>query len=118
MPKRNPADSVNDILQSIEHVRDYSSKLSIEEFSSEPMRVEACLYNVRIIAKAVSKLPEDVKAANPGIPWTLLKETKNKIVHDHIDTDMQLLWNFIKFELPSLVKKLKKLETLLISRDV
>ncbi len=109
MPERMPADSVNDILLSIEHVRDFSSKLSIDEFSAEAMRVEACLYNIYIIGTAVSNLPENLKNENPQIPWALLEETKAKLVHDHIGTDIQLLWNYIKFELPSLVKKFTKL---------
>ncbi len=118
MPERKPAEVVNDILICIEHVRDYSSKLSIDEFSASSMRVEACLYNVRIIGIAVANLPEDVKTGNQQIPWPLLEETKAKLVHDHFETDMQLLWNFIKFELPSLIKKLEKLYSELANLDV
>ncbi len=118
MSERTPADFVNDILESIEHVRDYSSKLSIDEFLSDPMRVEACLYNVRIIGKAVLALPEDVKTSNPEIPWILLEETKHKLIRDYSGTDIQLLWNFIKFELPSLVKKLQKLHAVLLGQNV
>ena len=118
MSERKLSDLITGILGSIAHVRDYSSNLSIDEFSSDSMRVEACLYNVRIIGKAISKLPEDVKTANPQIPWILLEKTKSKLIHDHNDTDIQLLWSLIKFELPSLVKKLEKLLALLITQDV
>jgi uncharacterized protein with HEPN domain len=118
MSERTPADFINDILESIEHVRDYSNKLSIEEFSSESLRVDACLYNVRIIGKAVSKLPEDIKTANQEIPWALLREMKSKLVHHHNVTDIQLLWNYIKFELPSLVKKLTRLHEELTAREI
>lgn len=118
MSERKLSDLVDDILESITHVRDYSSNLSIDEFSSDSMRVESCLYNVRIIGKALVKLPEDVKTANPQIPWALLEETKNRLVHDNSATDIQLLWSLIKFELPSLVKKLESLHALLINKGV
>jgi uncharacterized protein with HEPN domain len=118
MSERKLSDLIDDILESITHVRDYSSQLSIDEFSSDSMRVEACLYNVRIIGKAVLKLPEDVKTANLQIPWALLEETKNKLIQDNSATDIQLLWSLIKFELPSLVKKLETLHTLLINQDI
>ncbi|MEP6583262.1 MAG: HepT-like ribonuclease domain-containing protein [Ginsengibacter sp.] len=117
MSARTPFDLVKDILESIEHVREYSNKLSIEEFSADSMRVDACLYNVRIIGKAASKLSAEVKAANADIPWSSLEEMKSKLVHHHNVTDIQLLWNYIKFELPSLVKKLTRLQSQLSGEE-
>ncbi len=61
MSERKPSALINDILICIQHIRDYSSNPSFDEFSSNFMIVEACLYNIQIIGEAVSKLPEDVK---------------------------------------------------------
>lgn len=69
MSERKPSAYISDMLKCIKHIGNYTSSLSFDEFSSNFMIVEACLYNIQIIGEAVSKLPEDVRADNPQIPW-------------------------------------------------
>ena len=40
---------INDILGCIDHIDSYTSKLSFDDFSSNYMVIEACLYNVQVI---------------------------------------------------------------------
>ena len=75
------------------------------------MIVEACLYNIQIIGEAVSKLSEEVKKDNPDIPWILIKGMRNRLIHDYIGTDLQLVWNIIINELPSFSQRLNKFMT-------
>jgi uncharacterized protein with HEPN domain len=42
-------------------VERYTDKLSFEDFSSDFMVVEACLYNFQVIGEAVAHLADDVK---------------------------------------------------------
>ena len=78
MYSRKPSVIINDILRCIEHIQLYTTDLSFDEFSSEFMIVEACLYNIQVIGEAVSKLPEEVKEISPGIPWTLIINKRNE----------------------------------------
>ena len=117
MSERKPSSLINDILQCIQHIHDYSSNQSFDEFSTDFMRVEACLYNIQIIGEAVSKLPEDVKRIHHQIPWTLIKGMRNRLIHDYIGTDLQLVWNVIKNELPSFEENLKKIHTSLVEQN-
>jgi uncharacterized protein with HEPN domain len=61
MSERKPSLVIIDILNSIEHINDYTSSLSFEEFSANTMVLEACLYNIQIIGEAVSHLPDEIK---------------------------------------------------------
>jgi uncharacterized protein with HEPN domain len=80
------------------------------------MMVEACLYNIQIIGEAVSKLPDDVKINNPQIPWTSIKGIRNRLIHDYIGTDLQLVWNVIINELPSFEDSLQKIYAYLVDQ--
>ena len=93
----------------------YISSLSFDEFSSNFMVVEACLYNIQIIGEAVSRLPEDVRKYNQHIPWNLIKGMRNRLIHDYIGTDLQVVWNIIRNELPSFENSLHKIYTSLIA---
>ena len=58
MSKRVPSIVVNDILYCIGHITSYTANLSFEDFTSNFMVIEACLYNIQIIGEAVAQLPE------------------------------------------------------------
>jgi uncharacterized protein with HEPN domain len=61
MSSRIPSTVIKDILTCINHLQDYTTNLYFDEFASNFMVVEACLYNIQIIGEAVGKLPDDVK---------------------------------------------------------
>ena len=107
MSERKPSAFVEDILKCIEHIQSYVGKLSFDEFSSNFMAIEACLYNIQIIGEAVSHLDSPIKEDNPQIPWTLMKRMRNRLIHEYFGTDLPTVWNVIKNELPGLEKELR-----------
>lgn len=111
MSKRTPSVVVNDILVCIDHIEAYTSNLEFDGFSSNFMVIEACLYNVQIIGEAVNQLAEDIKLANPQIPWMLIKGMRNRLIHQYFGTDLQLVWNVIKNDLPGFKEELRIIHT-------
>jgi uncharacterized protein with HEPN domain len=81
------------------------------------MAIEACLYNIQIIGEAVNHLSDDIKTANPQIPWTLIKGMRNRLIHEYFGTDLPLVWNTIKNDLPGLTKELKAIQNSLIEEN-
>lgn len=61
MSKRAPSIVVSDILRCIEHVGSYTATLSFDDFTSDFMVIEACLYNIQVIGEAANQLADDVK---------------------------------------------------------
>lgn len=114
MSERKPSAYISDMLKSIKHIGNYTSNLSFDEFSSDFMVVEACLYNIQIIGEAVSKLPDDVRKDNPEIPWMLIKGMRNRLIHDYMGTDLQVVWNIIINELPSFENSLQQIYAFLV----
>lgn len=110
MSKRNPSIVIGDILRCIEQVGTYTENLSFDDFSANFMVIEACLYNIQIIGEAVNHLSDDVKAANPQIPWILIKGMRNRLIHEYFGTDLPLVWNVIKNDLPGFKEELKAIQ--------
>lgn len=65
------------------------------------MVIEACLYNIQIISEAVAQLPDDVKNNSQHIPWALIKGMRNRLIHEYFGTDLPVVWNVIKNDLPA-----------------
>ncbi|MBN8856273.1 MAG: hypothetical protein BGO55_17305 [Sphingobacteriales bacterium 50-39] len=117
MSKRTPSVVVGDILRSIEHIETYTANLSFNEFSNNFMVIEACLYNIQIIGEAVNQLADDVKDSNPQIPWKLIKGMRNRLIHEYFGTDLPLVWNTIKSDLPGFTEELKVIQHHLVKEN-
>ncbi len=117
MSERKPSAFIGDILKCLKHIGIYTTDLSFDEFSANFMIVEACLYNIQIIGEAVSNLPVDVKNNNHDIPWSLIKGMRNRLIHDYIGTDLQVVWNIIKNELPPLTIRLQEIYSTLVDEN-
>jgi uncharacterized protein with HEPN domain len=117
MSKRTPSIVVSDILRCIEHIEVYTAKLSFDEFSVNFMVIEACLYNIQIIGEAVNQLAEDVKVANPQIPWALIKGMRNRLIHEYFGTDLPLVWNTINNDLPAFTAELRAIQNRLFEAN-
>ncbi len=117
MSDRKPSVIIKDILKCISHIKLYTDNLSYDEFSSNFMVIEACLYNIQVIGEAVSKLPEDVKQKEDQIPWALIKGMRNRLIHEYFGTDLNIVWNVVRNELLSFDNNLKKLQAELMRHN-
>jgi len=116
MSKRIPSIVIKDILNSIDHILLYTKELSFEDFTSNFMAMEACLYNIQVIGEAVTQLAQDVKDSEPQIPWGLIKGMRNRLIHEYFGTDLPVVWNVIKNELPSFKEELQRIHQNLIEQ--
>ena len=80
------------------------------------MVVEACLYNIQIIGEAVSHLPEEVKGSETQIPWLLIKSMRNRLI-EYFGTDLSLVWDTIKNDLPSFKAELERIQSRLLKEN-
>ncbi len=117
MSERKPSLLIKDILRCIDHIQLHTGNLSFDEFSASFLVIEACLYNIQIIGEAVSKIPADIKEQEKQIPWQLIKGMRNRLIHEYFGTDLQLVWNVIKNELPSFNEELKTICNKLIEQN-
>ena len=116
MSERKPSLLIKDILVCIDHIQQHTNSLSFDEFAASFLVTEACLYNIQIIGEAVSKIPDDIKQRENQIPWQLIKGMRNRLIHEYFGTDLQLVWNVIKNELPSFNEALKMISSNLIAQ--
>lgn len=99
MSKRIPSIVLSDILHCISQIERYTDQLSFEDFSSDFMVVDACLYNFQVIGEAVAQLADDVKENTSEVPWRLIKGMRNRLIHEYFGTDLPVVWNTIKNDL-------------------
>ena len=109
MSERNSILVLEDILQSIRNIFDYTHGISYEHFLSDDKTRDAVIRNFEIIGEAANRLGTDIKNENAFIDWKRLRGLRNRIVHDYMGIDYKIVWNIIQHFLPDLSDKIKLL---------
>lgn len=81
--KHDPIPHLEDILNSISWIENYSSGLTLEEIMENQMVQDAIVRRIEIIGEAVGRLPDNIKKENVAVPWQDIKDMRNKLIHDY-----------------------------------
>lgn len=100
---------IEDILESMDRIQQYTQGMSFTEFSSDRKTVEAVVYNLVIVGEAATHVPEGIVSAHPDVPWEKMRAMRNVIVHTYFGVRKQIVWETVKNDLPELVPLLKRL---------
>ncbi|MBR2279371.1 MAG: DUF86 domain-containing protein [Ruminococcus sp.] len=98
------------IYEHINSVTLYCDKCnSLDDFQSDTMCVEACVFNLMQIGElAKTSLSDELKNEINTIPWKQLYGMRNRIVHGYSGVDMRIVWDTINDDLPALSKEIEK----------
>ena len=108
MSKRNPELLLDDILQAVTKIQQYTNGLDAESFSLEFMILEATLYNFQVIGEAANQLPEAIKQT-AEIDWKKVKGYRNRLIHEYFGTDPFIVFEIIQLYLPQLKTQIQRL---------
>jgi uncharacterized protein with HEPN domain len=64
---------------------------------------------VEIIGEAASRVSAETRAQYPGIPWKAIIGTRNKVIHDYVSVDHDILWDTVQVDLPGLIAQLEEI---------
>ncbi|EPR32350.1 protein of unknown function DUF86 [Alkalidesulfovibrio alkalitolerans DSM 16529] len=94
---------LQDILDSIDAIADYTNGISHADFLADAKTQDAVLRRIEIIGEATGRLMHDGHAeSHPEIPWARMKAMRNLIIHDYDSVDLELVWNLVEKRLPEL----------------
>ena len=96
------------ILQSIEKIERFLE--SKNQSLDQDLIDDAIVRNLQIMAESTQKLSDAIKLNVNEIPWREISSFRNKLVHDYLGIDLEMIYDVIENELPNL--KIKILEIL------
>lgn len=93
---------LEDIIDSIIAIKDYTKNLSYKNFASDRKTYSATIRELEIIGEAVSKLPSKIKDMYPDVEWRDIKDMRNLLIHEYFGVDLEIVWKVIKEDIPVL----------------
>src|SRR3990172_2479619 len=107
--KRDIGLYLDDILESIQKIEDYTKDLTEEQFSRNTEAQDAVLRRLAIIGEAVKHLPEDLKEKHKQIPWKQIAGARDIFVHEYFGVGIERVWETIQEDLPELKKVVEEI---------
>ena len=93
---------LNDIIEPIDRVEQYTQGMSFDEFSSDQKSIDAVVRNLEIIGEAANRLPDDFKEKHSSVEWYKVVGLRNRIIHGYFGIDLQIIWQIVHADLPLL----------------
>ncbi|HLK81870.1 MAG TPA: HepT-like ribonuclease domain-containing protein [Xanthobacteraceae bacterium] len=91
------------IRDNIHLARKFVEGLDYEAFRDNDLVFYAVTRCLEIISEASRRLPDDMKARHPGIPWVEMAGAGNVYRHDYEDVQQRLVWGTVHRRFPALL---------------
>ena len=107
--KRDIGLFIEDILNSIKNIEEFSKNLDKEKFSKDNLRQSAIIRQLEIIGEAVKNIPDSFRKKYPKIPWKDIAGFRDILSHAYFGVSMDRVWNIIEIDLPKLKEDISKI---------
>lgn len=96
---RDPRLYLDDILEAIAKIQDYTTGFDYSRFAADGRTQDAVVRNLEIIGEAAGRLPEEVRAAAPEIEWRKIVGLRNVLAHEYFGVTLPMIWDVARNKL-------------------
>jgi len=100
--KRQVEDYLQDILDAVAAIEQFTTGIEFEAFAQNLEKVFAISRAIEIIGEAVKRIPDSVRSQYSDIPWRDVAGMRDKLIHDYFNTDIEIIWKAVQEDIPLL----------------
>jgi len=109
MSQRDPSVALRHMRDHAREALEMSTGVSREDLDTDRKLNLALVRLLEIIGEAANRVPDDVQALHPDVPWQQLIGLRNRLIHGYDDVDHDILWAILTGDLPKLISALDKI---------
>ena len=101
--------SLKKMIEYINKALKYTEGCSFETFSRNEEKVDATVFAISQIGELVKNITKETMERYNKIEWIIIKNLRNKIVHDYEGINLNLIWDIITDDIIQLKMDLEKI---------
>ena len=95
-------DYLNDILESISDIKEFTAGMTQESFSKDKKTIKAVVRSLEVIGEAAGKIPQQIRDGYPEVSWQEIIGMRNRLIHEYFGIDLDIIWQTIEEDLKPL----------------
>jgi uncharacterized protein with HEPN domain len=92
LPFREPWLPLQDILDAITQIKQFTAGMPLDGFQADPKTIAAVERKLLLISEAATRLGEQSEVLCPGLPWRDIRVLGNWLRHQYDHVDVQAIW--------------------------
>lgn len=96
------------ILEDIDYIGKHMENASVETLQKNEMLLDSMMFRMIQISENSKKLSEAFRLQHQNIPWGMLFGLRNRIVHDYGNVNLELIYETLTQDIPSVKENLLK----------
>ncbi len=93
---------IEDILESIVWIAEFTRNMDFEQFVGDEKTKTAVVKKLEILGEATKNIPKPVRDKYKGLPWADMARMRNKLSHEYFGVRYDIVWKVITEKLPQI----------------
>lgn len=108
MSKRDVRLLLEDILEAINKIQDYTRAMSEDDFRSDSKTIDAVVRNLEIIGEAANNISKSYRDQHSNVEWNQIIGMRHRIIHEYFGVDERIIWFVLQNDLVPLQFAIKQ----------
>ena len=105
---REYRDYLEDICNAARKALLFVEGVAYEDFLADDKTVYAVIRALEIVGEASKRIPQDLRDRYPQIPWRSMAGIRDKLIHDYVSVNLEVVWKTLTEDLPPLLPMIER----------
>jgi uncharacterized protein with HEPN domain len=106
---REIADYLEDILNAIVEVEEFTRGMSFDAFIVDKRTINAVIRSLEVLGEATKHIPAGFRNNHIEVPWSKMAGMRDVLIHDYMGVDLKTVWKVSRERLPEIRPLVEKL---------
>lgn len=97
------------IRDALREVGEFVEREDRESFMENRMLQNAVMRSFEVVGEAARRVSPEFREAHPQVPWRLMGDFRNKLIHGYFALDLEVIWKTATEDAPMLLARIEGL---------
>ncbi|MFV1965834.1 MAG: DUF86 domain-containing protein [Pirellulaceae bacterium] len=105
---RDHRDHLDDIFLAARKAIEFVKGTDYEHFLLDDKTAYAVVRALEILGEATKRIPAEIRDRFPEIPWRSMAGIRDKLIHDYVSVNLEVVWKTVTEDLPPLLPQIQR----------